>query len=105
MIGKNGVPVLQDVECLDGMPVVKMKIIKFLVCIEPLEVFNHSMAHAVTILHDVISPGLAVMVKNIINGLVRHLATGKVVHFVILCKSFSEIGCSIGKSAYTLGVE
>jgi hypothetical protein len=105
MIGKNRVPVLQDVECLDGMPVVKMEVIKFLVSIEPLEVFHHSPAHAVAILYDVISKGLAVMIKNIINRLVRYLATGKVVNFVVLCQGLSEMGCSTGKSAHTLCVE
>jgi hypothetical protein len=49
--------------------------------------------------------GLAVMVKNIVNGLILHLTTGKVVNFVVLCQGLSEMGCSTGKSAHTLCVE
>jgi hypothetical protein len=105
MIGKNGIPVLQDMECLDSMPVIEMEVIEFLVSIEFLEVFYHPPAHAVAILHDVISPGLAVMVKNIINRLIRSLATGKVVDFVILCQRLSQMGCSAGKSANPLCIK
>ena len=105
MIGKDGIPVLQDVECLDGMPVVKMEVIEFLMRIKFPEVLNHSVAHTIAIFHYVISMRLAVMVENIADCLIRHLATGKVVNFVVLCQGLSKMSCSAGKSAHSLCIE
>jgi hypothetical protein len=87
------------------MPVVKMEVIKFLVFIGPLEIFYHSPAHTIAILHDVIALGLAVMVVHITDCLVLHLSTGKVVDFVVLCQGLGEMGCSTGKPPYTLCVQ
>jgi hypothetical protein len=87
------------------MPVVKMEVIEFLMGIKLPEVLNHSMAHTIAILHNVFSLRLAVMVENIADCLIWHLATGKVVNFVVLCQGLSEMGRSTGKSAYTLCVE
>src|SRR5208337_986233 len=105
MIGKNGVPVLQDMECLYCMPVIKMEIIKFPACIEPAETFHHAETHAITILHNVVALRLAVMVGNTIDRLVRYPATGEVMHLVVLRQGLSKVRRCGGKSAHALGIE
>jgi predicted ATP-grasp superfamily ATP-dependent carboligase len=105
MVGKNGIPVLEDVECLDCMPVIEMEVIESLAVIEPLEVFYHPPAHTVAILHDVIAIRLAVMVVDFADCLVLYLATGEVMHFVVLCQGLCKMGCSTGKSSYALCIQ
>jgi len=105
MIGKNGVPILQGMERLDCMPVIKMKVIKFPVFIEPVEIFDHPPAHTITRLHNVIALGLAVMVVDSFDRLVLNPATGEVVHLVVLRQGLGEMGRGTGKSAHALGIE
>ena len=105
MVREDGVPVLQDMERLYCMPVIKMEIIKFPACIEPAEIFHHPFTHAVTILHNVIALRLAVMVKNTIDSLVRNPATGEIVHLMVLRQGLGKMRRCRGKSAYALGIE
>jgi hypothetical protein len=105
MIGKDGVPILQGMERLDCMPVIKMEEIKFPVFIEPVEIFDHPPAHTITILHNVVAAGLAVMVVNSFYRLVLDPATGKVVNLVGHRQRLSEMGRGTGKSAHALGIE
>src|SRR5208283_4552898 len=105
MIGKDGVPVLKDMERLYCMPVIKMEIIKFPAGIEPVEIFYHQKTHAVAILHDVVALGLAVMIVNTIDRLVLNPAAGKEVNFVVLCQGFREMGCSPGQASHAFGIE
>jgi hypothetical protein len=105
VISEDGVPILQDMECLYCMPVIKMEIIKFPIFIKLVEIFNHPETHTITIFHNVVALGLAVMIVNSIDRLVLNPAAGKEVNFVMLCQGFREMGCSSRQASHTLGIE
>jgi hypothetical protein len=92
-------------ECLYCMPVIEMQVIKFFGCIPPPEIFYHPPAHTVTVLHNVVALGLAVMVLDTVDCLVLYPPTGKVVDFVMPGQGLSEVGCSAGESPHALGIE
>ena len=76
MEGKDSIPVLEQVEGLNGMPVVKMQDIKLFSGIMFPEILYHPFAHAGAVFHDICAFGLAVMVVNMTDRPIGNPANG-----------------------------
>src|SRR5208337_3898693 len=102
---KDRLPVLEPVEGLDRVPVMKVQDIESLFWVRLLKLINHLVAHILAVLHGIISLGLAVMVGNTVDLLVLHPPAGEEMHVMILCKGLCKpCGCT-RKPPDALGIE
>ena len=105
MKGKDSISVLQVMERLDRMPVMKMENVKPVGCIIAVKLVHHRGAHAVAIFDYVFSGGLAIVIADTFDSLIGNIPPREEMHFMpLVYQCFSEMCRSPGKPAYAFSV-
>jgi hypothetical protein len=78
--------------------------IKFFLPVELVELIHHLVAHILTVLYCIASLRLTVMVRDIIDRLIRHPPPCEKVNFVGFCHIFRKVSRGACEPPYPLGI-
>src|SRR5665647_640454 len=105
MEAQDSIPVLQVMESHDRMPVMEMENVKPVGSIIAVKLVHHRGAHAVAKFDYVFSGGLAIVIMNTFNNLIRNISPREEMHFMVLVyQCFCEMRRSTGKPADAFSV-
>lgn len=103
---EDSIPILQVMEGLYRMPVMKVKEVKPVRLIEFVKLVHHHLAHIVAIFDNILSFRLAVVITDPVDDLIGDFSPGEKMHLMILFyQCFRQIRCSICKPADAFGIE